>query len=163
MIGAASQVAGAQRPITGFPADAARAELELESRLSHALSRDSTGAFFRHLTDRPHPAGSARNKELAEYVAARLSAYGWEDVKLIRYDVLLPLPERVSVLMVAPNVYEASMREDGFAVDKDSWQDAGPTYFGMSASGDVTAPLIYASSGTPGYYEWLKAHGVDPA
>lgn len=155
--------ASAQRPITGFPADAARAELELESRLSAALNRDSTGAFFRYLTDRPHPAGTIRNKELAEYVAERFRQYGWEDVKLIRYDVLLPWPERVKVSMIAPTRYEATLVEDGYPVDKDSYQDPGPTYLGMSASGDVTGELIYASSGNPADYEWLKSQGIDPA
>ncbi len=155
--------AAAQRPLLGFSPDAARAELELEGRLSAALNRDSTGAFFRFLTDRPHPAGSVRNKELAEYVAERLRQYGWEEVKLIKYDVLLPWPERVKVSMVAPTKYEATLVEDGYPVDKDTYQDAGPTYLGMSASGDVTGELIYASSGNPADYEWLKSQGIDPA
>ena len=155
--------AAAQKPIRGFSADAARAELELESRLSAGLNRDSTGAFFRYLTDRPHPAGSIRNRELAEYVAERLRQYGWEDVKLLRYDVLLPWPERIHVSMVAPTKYEATLVEDGYPVDKDSYQDAGPTYLGMSASGDVTGELIYAGSGNPADYEWLKSQGIDPA
>jgi N-acetylated-alpha-linked acidic dipeptidase len=33
----------------------------------------------------------------------------------------------------------------------------------MSASGDVTAELIYANSGNPADYEWLKSQGIDPA
>ncbi len=161
MLGWGSAVA--QRPLLGFPADAARAELELEGRLSAGLNRDSTGGFFRFLTDRPHPAGTIRNKELAEYVAERLRQYGWEDVKLLKYDVLLPWPERVRVTMVAPVKYEATLVEDGYPVDKDSYQDAGTTYLGMSASGDVTGELIYASSGNPADYEWLKSQGIDPA
>jgi N-acetylated-alpha-linked acidic dipeptidase len=155
--------AAAQRPIRGFSPAAARAELELEDRLSAALSRDSTGSFFQYLTAHPHPAGTIRNKELAEYVAERLRQYGWEDVKLIKYDVLLPWPVRVKVTMVAPTRYEASLVEDRYPVDKDTDQDPGPTYLGMSASGDVTGELIYASSGNPADYEWLKSKGIDPA
>ena len=131
--------------------------------MSAALSRDSTGAFFRYLTDRPHPAGSLRNRELAEYVADRLRQYGWEDVKLLKYDVLLPWPERVRVSLLAPHRYDATLVEDGYPVDQDSYQDAGPTYFGMSGSGDVTGELVYASSGNPADYEWLKAQGIDLA
>ncbi len=155
--------AAAQRPIRGFSAEGAGVQLELEGRLSGALNRDSTGSFFRHLTERPHPAGSIRNQELAEYVADRLRRYGWEDVKLLKYDVLLPWPERVRVTMVGPTRYEAGLAEDGYPVDRDSYQDAGPTYLGMSASGDVTGELIYASSGNPADYEWLKSQGIDPA
>ncbi len=79
-----------------------------------------------------------------------------------RYDVLLPWPERVKVTMVAPHGTRPLSRRM-VPPDKDSYQDAGPTYLGMSASGDVTGELIYASSGNPADYEWLKSQGIDPA
>lgn len=149
--------------IRGFGAATGHRQAALEADLASRLSRDSTGAYFRVFTERPHPAGSIRNRELAEYLADRLRQYGWEDVTLHRYDVLLPWPDRVKVTMVAPSRFEASLVEDGYPVDRDSYQDAGPTYLGMSASGDVTGELIYANSGNPADYEWLKARGIDPA
>ncbi|MCA1650530.1 MAG: aminopeptidase, partial [Acidobacteria bacterium] len=30
-----------------------------------------------------------------------------------------------------------------------------------SASGEITAPVVYAGSGNPADYEWLAAHGID--
>ena len=149
------------RPIRGFPPDAAATQHQLESRLAALLSRDSTEAFFRYLTASPHPAGSARNKELADYVAERFRRYGWDEVRLHRYDVLLPWPEHVSVTMTAPSHYEATLKEEAYPEDKDSGQDPGPTYLGMSASGDVTGELVYANSGNPADYDWLEAQGVD--
>ena len=154
--------AGAQ-PIRGFTGPAAARELALERRLAAGLDRDSTGAFFRYFTAEPHPAGSARNLALAQAMAKRLEAYGWEEVRLRRYDVLLPWPERVVVTMVEPSHFEASLKEDGYPEDPDSHAEVGPTYLGMSASGDVTAPLVYANSGNPADYEWLKSQGIDPA
>ena len=129
---------------------AQRAQREVESALASRLHRDSTGAFFRYLTAEPHAAGTARNRHLAEWIAERYRAYGLEDVKLHKYDVLLPWPTRVSVTMTAPTHYEASLKEDVVDVDPDTRLDPGPTYFGMSGSGDVTGELIYASSGTWG-------------
>jgi N-acetylated-alpha-linked acidic dipeptidase len=36
-----------------------------------------------------------------------------------------------------------------------------PLFNGYSASGDVTAPLVYANYGLPGDYEAIKKAGVD--
>ncbi|MBC7843845.1 MAG: M28 family metallopeptidase [Gemmatimonadaceae bacterium] len=146
--------------IRGFSAAAAAAEYTIESILSRSLSRDSTGAYFRHLTDEPHPAGSLRNKELADWIADRFRAWGLDHVQLHRYDVLLPWPREVKVTMLAPTRYEATLREDAYPVDPHTAKDPGPTYIGMSASGDVTGQLVYAASGNPGDYDWLEQHGV---
>ena len=149
------------RAIRGFSAASARTEHALEAALARSLSRDSTGAFFRYLTDEPHPAGSVRNKELADFIADRYRAWGLDHVQLHRYDVLLPWPREVRVTMTSPTVYEATLKEDAYPQDPHTAKDAGITYLGMSASGDVTGELIYAASGNPSDYDWLEAHGVD--
>ena len=145
----------------GFSAAAALRERSLEAALSRSLSRDSTGAYFKVLTDEPHPAGSVRNKELADYIAERYRAWGLDHVQLHRYDVLLPWPREVKVTMTAPTVYEATLREDAYPQDPHSAKDPGITYLGMSASGDVTGELVYASSGNPSDYDWLESQGVN--
>ncbi|HEY6060960.1 MAG TPA: M28 family metallopeptidase [Gemmatimonadales bacterium] len=149
------------RPITGFSAVAARRQHEIEDRLSALLSRDSTGTFFRELTAEPHPAGTERNRWLAEWMAAHWRAYGLEDVRLHRYDVLLPWPERISVTMESPTRFEAALKEDCYPEDPHGCVGPELTYLGMSASGDVTGELIYASSGNPSDYDWLEAQGID--
>ena len=156
--------ATAQNPaaeIRGFSPAAAQTERRVEASLARQLNRDSTGAFFRYLTDEPHPAGSVRNKELADFIADRYRAWGLDHVQLHRYDVLLPWPREVRVTMTSPTVYEATLREDAYPQDPHTAQDAGITYLGMSASGDVTGELIYAASGNPSDYDWLEQHGVD--
>ena len=147
--------------IRGFSAANASREQALESLLTQRLSRDSTGAAFRVLTAEPHPAGSARNKYLAEWVAEQYRRDGLEDVTVHRYDVYLPWPTEVSVTMIAPTRYEATLKEDVVAADPDTKLDPGPTYLGMSAAGDVTGEIVYASSGNPEDYDWLASHGVD--
>jgi N-acetylated-alpha-linked acidic dipeptidase len=147
----------------GFSPGAAAIQRQLEQRLVDSLSVDTVARHFRFLTEEPHPAGSARNLELAEYTRDRFIEYGLEDVELVRYDVLLPLPKTVEVEMVAPTSFTASLREDGYPEDKDSWApEVGPTFIGMSASGDVTGEVIYAHSGNPADYDWLESQGIDP-
>ena len=154
--------AEAQSPgVRGFSGAALPQQRAIESELASRLSRDSTGAAFRYFTAQPHPAGSARNKHLAEWVAEKYRAYGLEDVKIHKYDVFLPWPTRVSVTMTAPTHFEASLREDPVDADPDTKLDPGPTYVGMSGSGDVTGELVYASSGNPADYDWLAAQGID--
>ena len=100
------------------------------------------------------------NRRIAEDIAARFRRYGWEDVKITSYDVLLPFPDSVSVQLVAPTRFTATLREPVVSVDPDTRADAGPTYLGMSASGDVTGELIYANSGNPADYDWLESQGI---
>src|SRR5690349_22603943 len=88
-----------ERPplIRGFTAASAARERALEAELSRRVSRDSVGAFFKYLTAEPHPAGSVRNKMLADFVSARFREYGLQDVRTHRFDVLLPWPREVKV------------------------------------------------------------------
>lgn len=148
--------------IPGFSAAGSRVQLEVEEQLSALLDPASTARHFRYLTEEPHASGSKRNLELAEYTRDRFAEYGLEDVKIRRYDVLLPLPRKVEVDMLEPFEYRPTLREDGYPVDKDSYADVGPTYLGMSASGDATSHVIYAHSGNPEDYDWLEAQGIDP-
>ncbi len=147
-------------PIPGFTAAASARERGLEERMVRLLDPASTARHFRVLTEAPHPSGSERNRELADYVRDRFVEYGLEEVAIHRYDVLLPLPRKVAVSMVEPQARGFALKEDGYPEDKDSYAaDVGPTYLGMSASGDVTAEVIYAHSGDPGDYDWLAGAG----
>lgn len=147
-------------PMRGFTPGGARGEAATEARLAALLDRDSTRRWFRMLTARAHPAGSLVNRQLADSVAAKLRAWGWEDVALRRYDVLLPWPSKVQVQLLGAKPFTASLKEDCLPVDKAACVGAELTYFGMSGSGDITAPVIYASSGNPADYDTLEAHGV---
>jgi N-acetylated-alpha-linked acidic dipeptidase len=127
------------------------------------LDPASTARYFRRLTEEPHPAGSEENLKLAHYVRDQFTAAGLEEVEMLRYDVLLPWPRKVAVSMVEPSEWTASLAEDPYPVDKDSYAvGADLTYLGMSASCDVTADVIYAHSGNPEDYDWLEAQGIDP-
>ncbi|MGH9330017.1 MAG: M28 family metallopeptidase, partial [Vicinamibacterales bacterium] len=110
---------------------------------------------------KPHVAGSPRDRELAEWTRDRWREYGLEEVDITEHEVLLPYPEEVTVEMTAPRPWRASMKEEAIPGDEYTQADVGLPYHAYSASGDVTAPVVYAGSGNPADYDWLLSKGVD--
>src|SRR5260370_6370239 len=63
--------------------------------------------------------------------------------------------------MTAPVQSPASLREDASDADPDTKNPAvSGSYFGYSASGDITAEVIYAHSGNPEDYDLLRKNGI---
>ena len=150
-------------PMRGFTAAGAAAERRVESRFRALPQPDSIRAFHREFTKSPHPATSARTKEIAEYIAATWKAQGLDEVTIRRYDVLSSNPRTVDVEMVAPRAYRPTLREDPVPEDPDLAQPGvSGAWTSFSASGDVTAPVVYANSGNPADYDELRKHGIDP-
>jgi N-acetylated-alpha-linked acidic dipeptidase len=158
--GAAGQTAPV--PISGFTSRSARKQVALEQKFKAQISRQQERKFHRYLTAEPHPAGSERNNELARYIAETWRQQGLEDVTIRQYDVLNSFPRATSLEMVSPVTYKAEMREAGYAEDPDTQNPhVKSAYLGMSASGEVTAPMVYARSGNPEDYEVLRKNGID--
>jgi N-acetylated-alpha-linked acidic dipeptidase len=64
--------------------------------------------------------------------------------------------------MVRPTSYRATLLEDKYDSDPSTKNpDVSRAYFGYSASGEVTAPLVYAHSGNPEDYAYLRKRGID--
>jgi N-acetylated-alpha-linked acidic dipeptidase len=152
----------------GFTHSSSATERRLEYRFlslpSPAMARDAHAL----LTADPHVAGSPRDRVLAEWVRDRWREYGLERVEIVEHEVLLPYPTDVLVeTTVRPArgdrtvTWRATMKEDAIEGDPFSARDAGIAYHAYSASGDVTAPVVYAGSGSPADYAWLAQHGVD--
>jgi len=147
--------------ILGFSPASAAAEHKLEAAFEALPSTEKAREWHRLFTREPHPAASEENNRLAEFLAQEWRKQGWEDVALRRYDVLHSSPRSVSLEMVAPVHFKASLREDPYPADPDTKNPAiSGAYFGYSASGDVTAELVYAHSGNPEDYELLRKNGV---
>jgi N-acetylated-alpha-linked acidic dipeptidase len=63
--------------------------------------------------------------------------------------------------MIAPTHYQALLRESPLPGDDDSKNSAiSGAWLGMSTSGEVTAPVIYAHSGNPEDYDLLRKNGI---
>src|SRR5215813_10545723 len=150
------------RPIMGFAPSSAPEEWKVEEQFLRVPDPERARQWHRYFTAEPHPAASARNNELAEYVAEQWRLQGWEDVTLRKYEVLHSAPREVSLEMIAPVRYRATLREEPYEVDADSKNPHLSTaYLGYSASGEVTAEVVYAHSGNPEDYELLRKHGID--
>ncbi len=150
-----------QDSIFGFSPSSLPSQRDLESRIRGYPSAERIQADHRYLTEEPHVAGTPRDRELADWTAAEWSKAGLEDVRIVEHEVLLPFAEEVSVEIVGPKPWRASLREEPVPGDKDTAVDVGITYHAYSASGEVTAPVVYAGSGNPADYDWLAARGID--
>jgi N-acetylated-alpha-linked acidic dipeptidase len=148
--------------LLGFTTEHAKSELQYEKQFKTAISPDSEKAFHRGFTRTPHPAGTIHDKEVAEYIAKTWREQGLEDVVIRQYDVLGSLPKDVAVDMTSPVVYKAALREAPYDVDPDTKNpEVRGAWTSMSASGEITAPIVYAHSGNPPDYDVLKQHGID--
>ncbi len=120
------------------------------------------GEALQTLTAAPHIAGSKEDYATAVYVADKFKAAGLE-TKITPYKVWLNLPREVrleardgsgKILMTGP------AREH---VDGDTFEDdprVTPGFNGSSASGEVTAPVVYANYGRPEDFEHLDTLGI---
>jgi N-acetylated-alpha-linked acidic dipeptidase len=155
-------VAGApSNGIFGFTARSAASERSIERRFLALPSPGKARDAHAFLTAEPHVAGSPRDRALAEWTRDRWREDGLEDVDISEHEVLLPYPIDVVVEMKAPAPWRATLKEDAIAGDPFSARDVGVAYHAYSASGDITAPVVYAGSGNPSDYDWLAEHGID--
>ncbi|MBI2677867.1 MAG: M28 family metallopeptidase [Candidatus Koribacter versatilis] len=146
--------------IMGFSPKAAAAEANVETKFKTMISPEKAREFHRIFTAEPHPAGTARNNELAQYIAHTWKKQGL-DVAVHRYDVLNSSPRELALEMVSPIQYKAGLREAAYAEDPDTSNPrVSPGYSGMSTSGEVTAQIVYAHSGNPEDYAVLKKAGI---
>jgi len=147
----------------GFTQAGAIRQSAIEKRFLRMPSPDRIRNTHRFFAGAPHLAGSARDRELAEHVRDQFVAFGFEEVTISTHDVLLPWPEETSVEMVAPRAWRASMQEDPVAGDEYTQgppEQLGLPYHAYSASGEVTARVVYAGSGSPEDYDRLAAMGI---
>ncbi len=148
--------------LRGFTAASAAKQLEIEAKFRGMISPDRERQFHRYFTSEPHPAGTPQNEDVAKYIAKTWREQGIEEVAIRQYNVLSSLPKEIAVEMVSPVKYKAGLREDSYDVDPDTKNPAvRSAWLSMSASGEVTAPVVYAHSGNPEDYDVLKKSGID--
>jgi N-acetylated-alpha-linked acidic dipeptidase len=148
--------------ILGFAAASTAKEVEIEEQFKAIPTPAEARRQLRILTAQPHLAGSERNNELARYIANEWKNQGLEDVVIRRYDVFSSEPKETMLEMVTPTHYRATLREAPYDQDPDSKNpNISTAWIGMSTSGDITAPVIYAHSGNPDDFALLRKNGID--
>ena len=148
--------------LDGFTAAESQAERQLEERFRAVPLAAAAREHLRTLTREPHVAGTPADYRTAVYVRDQLRKFGIS-AELKEYQVLLPYPKRPTVLeLVAPRRVRLALQEAVLPQDPSSAHaDIIPLFNGYSASGDVTAPLVYVNYGLPDDYEALKKIKVD--
>ena len=134
---------------------------EIEQRFLNGVSVESISAIHRQVTEHPHIAGSARSMAVADLVRRELDAAGLQ-TEVREYLVHLSTPRSVSVDIMPPFAESLAVRELASTRDRDSVHPGlGPAFVAYSASGTVTAPVVYVNYGLPPDYARLAAAGID--
>jgi len=148
--------------IDGFAPSELIQQRRFEEQFRAVPKPASAREHLRILTAEPHVAGSMEDYKTAIYVRDQMRKYGIA-ADIEEYQVLLPLPKTPSVVeMIAPHRERLKVQEEVVAEDSSSSsRKIVPLFNGYSASGDVTAPLVYVNYGLPEDYAALKKLGVD--
>lgn len=147
--------------IEGFAPERAMKQKDLEAKFLALPKPSNCEKYSRILTEDPHMAGTPGDRKNADYVRSRLLEWGW-DAEIVEYMVYLPYPKSAQLTLLAPETFNAKLKEEGWAWDKDcAAPDAVIPFNAYSPSCDLTADLVYANYGLPEDYEKLSALGVD--
>ena len=163
--GGLTLVALSQEPtLTGFTEDRAASQLACEARFLELPRSESFREHLRTITENPHPAGSAAQARVGEYIAQAMESAGLE-VTSHPYDVYLPeLTDDVEVHIVTPVAMQLSNREPALDEDRFSGHpDLLNGWNAFSGSGDVTGEVVYANYGRREDYRALDSMGVSLA
>ena len=150
----------AQSSIDGFASS--DTEKRFEEQFRAIPTPNSAREHLRRLTLEPHVAGTKEDYDTAVYVRDQMRSYGL-NADLAEYQVWLNYPKTDPVVeLISPRRERLSVREAIIKEDPTSSnRKITPLFNGYAASGDVTAPLVYANYGLPPDYEALEKAGVD--
>jgi N-acetylated-alpha-linked acidic dipeptidase len=146
--------------IRGFAPSRTAAELALEERFQKVPDPTRAEADLRQLTSEPHVAGTDASRRVAEWIRDQFRADGF-DAQIVTYSAYLPVPQEALLEMVAPEKTRLAAPEPPIDRDRNSGDDhLSPAANDYSASGDVTAPVIYVNYGTADDYRMLDSLGI---
>ncbi len=147
--------------LTGFTASRAATQFACEARFLELPRSDAFREHLRTITANPHPAGSAAQVRVGQYIAGAMERAGL-NVTNHPYDVYLPeLTDDVEVHIVTPVAVQLSNREPALPEDRFSGHpDLLNGWNAYSGSGDVTGEVVYANYGRREDYLALDSIGI---
>jgi len=150
------------KAIDGFSQQKSAEQRRIEEQFRAVPQGASAREHLRRLTIEPHIAGTPEDYATAVYVRDQMRAFGLP-AELKEYQVWLNYPKSDPIVeLLAPRREKLSVREAVLRDDPTSSNPKiTPLFNGYAASGDVTAPLVYANYGLPPDYDALAKAGVD--
>lgn len=148
--------------LDGFQMSSHSSQLTLEKDFLNTVDFSRFKKHLTAITSDPHPAGSAANEKVKDYLVKTMRDAGW-DVKIHPYDVYLSKePGESLVEIVTPFRQPLNQQENIESEDPYSnHPDLGKGWNAFSGSGDVTAEVVYANYGTKADFDRLKEMGID--
>jgi N-acetylated-alpha-linked acidic dipeptidase len=139
---------------------------ELQAILQETPTTENIEEWSKYYTAGPHLAGGNFSQVL--WTQEKWKEFGVEDTTIATYDVYInyPLDHRLALLKRKGAddydiAFEATLEEDVLEEDSTSGlPDRVPTFHGYSATGNVTAPFVYANFGTYEDYQDLVDAGI---
>ncbi|OAL73910.1 glutamate carboxypeptidase [Trichophyton violaceum] len=130
--------------------------------LENHINETAIGQNLERATNFPHIAGTEGNYALAKWVEENFKSYGLESVELEQFDVYLNYPKKggrkVAIVDPPEARWEAQVEEDQVYTDPPREQTM--VFHGLSKSGNVTGPLVYANYGSKQEFKKLADMGV---
>ena len=135
---------------------------DLEKKFDTFISSPEMDSWMQRMAAEPNHVGAAHNKANAEYTLQRFRDWGW-DAKIETFEVLYPTPTKVSLDLITPRRFAATLAEKPIPGDATSSRTKNqlPAYVAFQGDGDVSAPLVYVNYGMPDDYKALERMGVD--
>ena len=153
--------APAVAPIRGFAPEQWKAQHDREDQAKAIPQAERLRIYMERIAAKPHHAGSAGSKAVADYLSAQLTEWGF-DTRVETFQALIPYPTARTLEMTAPVRFKAKLAEPAIPEDPSTPQENQlPTFNAYGASGDITAPLVYVNYGQPEDFEYLKKLGID--
>jgi N-acetylated-alpha-linked acidic dipeptidase len=159
---ACSQVAPSPpaRTLLGFTAASSTRQADLEARFRAGVDPESISSLHRPLTERPHPSGTPATQALVEHLQRTLRSFGLA-VTVHEYQALLSHPQRIELLMTAPERRAINVAEPAIAGDPTSAHpELGGGHIAYSANGVAAGEIVYVNYGLPDDYAELRKKGV---
>src|SRR5271166_4993799 len=101
-----------QAPIRGFGNDQWKPEHEREEKAIAMPQRERMKIYMERMASKPHHAGSAGSRAVAEYALGLFKEWGF-DARIETFDALLPYPISRMLEMTEPVRYRALLKEPG--------------------------------------------------
>jgi len=138
--------------------------VEYHAMVAEKIYADNIREYLRHLTSTPHIAGSPEGKKQGEWIAGKFKEFGFDQVEMKKYKVLLSYPTEPGEVKVLDDKGDEDFSFKSVEKAYNKYENdsrALPPFIAYSQSGTFEGVLVYANYGTEPDYSFLQKSGVD--